>query len=339
LHEAAHLERRDDYALPMERILEAIFSLHPVVRWIARRIDLEREIACDDLVAEATGQPHRYADCLTRVVALCGPVRGSLAAAHAAGNRSHFSQRVELLIDRSRDTRTRLFGARLAGFAAALVALTLILASTPGLLAFAAPQKEIPMTKRTKLAVAAVAAVAAAQPVRPQPQAQAPTQIPLQFQKRVEPAAAGQQMVLYFDTTLFTSGDVERAIAVAEKLVKQLKPDGKAAVIVGAAGKVQVKQDFTNDQDLLLRAIRQLDDVPASGISGAPTSRDFAASLTTLFDMLRLVSGKKALMYITVPGGGFASAAELRDAVDAATRATVAVFPIDVRGLVAEPPH
>ena len=32
----------------VQRILEALFALHPMVRWIARRIDLEREIACDD---------------------------------------------------------------------------------------------------------------------------------------------------------------------------------------------------------------------------------------------------------------------------------------------------
>src|SRR5262249_11814024 len=43
LHEAAHLARRDDYALLVERTVEAFFALHPVVRCIAARIDLERE--------------------------------------------------------------------------------------------------------------------------------------------------------------------------------------------------------------------------------------------------------------------------------------------------------
>ena len=70
LHEAAHLARRDDYALLFQRVIEALFALHPVVRWIARQIDLEREIACDDLVVEATGRPRSYASCLTRVVEL-----------------------------------------------------------------------------------------------------------------------------------------------------------------------------------------------------------------------------------------------------------------------------
>ena len=72
LHEAAHLARRDDYALMAQRGLEAVLALHPVVRWIGRQIDLEREIACDDLAVEATGCPRLYAACLTRAFALCG---------------------------------------------------------------------------------------------------------------------------------------------------------------------------------------------------------------------------------------------------------------------------
>ena len=55
LHEAAHLARKDDFALLAQRVIEALFALHPVVRWITRKIDLEREIACDDFVVEATG--------------------------------------------------------------------------------------------------------------------------------------------------------------------------------------------------------------------------------------------------------------------------------------------
>jgi beta-lactamase regulating signal transducer with metallopeptidase domain len=57
VHEAAHLARGDDYALICQRVLEAVFALNPVVHWIARRIDLEREIACDDFVIAATGRP------------------------------------------------------------------------------------------------------------------------------------------------------------------------------------------------------------------------------------------------------------------------------------------
>src|SRR5260370_42364254 len=83
LHEAAHLARGDDVALVLQRLLQAVFALHPVVHWIARRIDLEREIACDDFVVEATGQPRPYAACLTRVVELTGGGRTSPGPAAA----------------------------------------------------------------------------------------------------------------------------------------------------------------------------------------------------------------------------------------------------------------
>ena len=65
VHEAAHLARWDDYGLLAQRFIEALFPWHPVVRWITRQMDLEREVACDDFVVEATGQARQYASCLT----------------------------------------------------------------------------------------------------------------------------------------------------------------------------------------------------------------------------------------------------------------------------------
>ena len=97
MHETAHLLRRDDIDLLIQRSLEALFALHPVVRWITRRIDLEREIACDDFVVEQTGQARPYASCLTRVVEIAGGVRSSLVAAAATEERSHLARRIEML--------------------------------------------------------------------------------------------------------------------------------------------------------------------------------------------------------------------------------------------------
>ena len=138
LHETAHLLRRDDVALLIQRLMEALFALHPVVRWITRRIDLEREIACDDFVVEQTGQPRPYASCLTRVVEIAGGVRSSLAAAAATEERSHLARRIEMLLDKTRHKGTRLLKARLLLFAAMLLALAVGAVRTPGLIAFAA---------------------------------------------------------------------------------------------------------------------------------------------------------------------------------------------------------
>jgi hypothetical protein len=340
LHEAAHLARRDDYALLVERVVEALFSLHPVVRWMARQIDLEREIACDDLVVEATGQPRRYADCLTRMVALCGSVRGSLAVAHASGNRSHFSQRVELLLDRARDTRSRVAAVRLTGFAAMLMAVTCILARMPGLLALAEPQKETTVTFKTKLAIAAVTAAVAAQPAIP-----APAAPQAQVQAQAQP---GRLLVLFFDGSLTPDG-FGRASGAAGKFVQsQLKPDDKAAIMSGMSGSVKVMQDFTDDKNLLLRTIQQAGAGQDSAISEAVTPDSAAAqvniqlsTLETLAHMLTTFPEKKVLIYFSEGIGAAPSAtrAQLQAAIDAAVRANMAIYPVDVRAIVANPPH
>jgi beta-lactamase regulating signal transducer with metallopeptidase domain len=139
LHETAHLARRDDYALIVQRAVEALFALHPVVRWVARRIDLEREIACDDFVIEATGRARPYAQCLTRVVELAGGVRGSLIAAAATEEPSHLATRVEMLLDKKRNTGTLLLKTPLLVAMAALAALVCMVGRTPSLVAFAMP--------------------------------------------------------------------------------------------------------------------------------------------------------------------------------------------------------
>jgi Ca-activated chloride channel family protein len=153
LHETAHLARGDDYALIFQRVLEALFAFHPVVRWITRRIDLEREIACDDFVVQATGRPRPYAACLTRVVELAGGVRVSLAGAAAADERSHLSRRVDMLLDKTRHTGTRLLKVRLTAVFVALAALLWLAAKTPGLVAFAAPVPQPTPPQQTPPAV------------------------------------------------------------------------------------------------------------------------------------------------------------------------------------------
>jgi beta-lactamase regulating signal transducer with metallopeptidase domain len=138
LHEAAHLARYDDYGLLLERVIEALFALHPVVRWITRQIDLEREIACDDFVVQATLRPRSYAGCLANMVELCGVVRPALGAAPVADDLSHLTRRVELLLDTTRRTGTRLLKARLTLVISIVVALA-CLAGKTRLVAFAKP--------------------------------------------------------------------------------------------------------------------------------------------------------------------------------------------------------
>jgi beta-lactamase regulating signal transducer with metallopeptidase domain len=185
LHEAAHLARRDDYTLLVQRTVEALLSLHPAVRWIARRIDLEREIACDDLVIAVTGQARCYATCLTRVVELSGGVRPSMAAASASDDTSHLARRVDMLLDKTRHTGTRLLKARFTAMVALVAALVLLAARAPGLVAFATPLARTLQAMPTRI-LAAIPLLASA--------AQDPPAAPQEFEGRVIEDSSGNAL-------------------------------------------------------------------------------------------------------------------------------------------------
>jgi len=139
LHESAHLSRYDDYALLLQRIIEALFVFHPVVRFITRQIDLEREIACDDFVVAATSRPDRYAYCLTRIAENSADLRSSLAAAPVANDLLSLTRRVEMLLDLTRNTGTRVLRGHVGSMAVVVAVFGVVMANTPGIVALATP--------------------------------------------------------------------------------------------------------------------------------------------------------------------------------------------------------
>jgi len=67
LHEAEHLRRRDDWTNLAQKLALVVFPLNPALAWIDRRLNHERELACDDGVVRATGKPRAYAACLANL--------------------------------------------------------------------------------------------------------------------------------------------------------------------------------------------------------------------------------------------------------------------------------
>ena len=139
LHEVAHLGRRDDYALVAERLLEAVFVFYPAVWWIKRHIEFEREVACDDFVVETTRRPREYARCLARAAELAVGAHSHPLAAFAARANSRLEKRVDMLLDKTRTSETRLLWVRASALVFALVAVSSALVHQPGLVAFVRP--------------------------------------------------------------------------------------------------------------------------------------------------------------------------------------------------------
>ena len=61
LHELAHVARHDCFTQSLAAVACALYWVHPGVWWIARRLRIERELACDDRVLAAGADPDRYA--------------------------------------------------------------------------------------------------------------------------------------------------------------------------------------------------------------------------------------------------------------------------------------
>jgi uncharacterized protein (TIGR03435 family) len=137
LHETAHITRYDDWTNLAVRLVDGIFGLHPVALWILRRIEREREIACDDWVLSATGAARPYAASLARLFDLLCSRRGELLASGIFGGSSRLGDRIEMILRRSHSFSARVSWARIAACVLALLAFALAASRAPRFIALA----------------------------------------------------------------------------------------------------------------------------------------------------------------------------------------------------------
>ena len=120
-HEAAHLERYDDWTNLIEQLVLAAFFYNPAMHFAVRQIATEREIACDDRVVMREGDTVTYAECLATLVHRAGSSRRLPVPGFHAGPRQ-IVVRIERLLDRAY-SRSRRFGAGIAITASAVLLL------------------------------------------------------------------------------------------------------------------------------------------------------------------------------------------------------------------------
>lgn len=134
MHEYAHLRRYDDWTNLFQRFVERVFWFNPAIWFVGGRIDLEREIACDDWAVAGADGVSGYADCLWHL-ARNGRVPSFAATAPGAFvTQSQIAARIEHLLERRRDGEPTLRTSRLIAIAPVLVgALVLVAGRAPGI--------------------------------------------------------------------------------------------------------------------------------------------------------------------------------------------------------------
>jgi len=66
-HELCHLRRRDNLLASAHMLVEALFWFHPLVWWIGKRLNAERESACDENVLAGGTPPQVYVESILKV--------------------------------------------------------------------------------------------------------------------------------------------------------------------------------------------------------------------------------------------------------------------------------
>ncbi len=105
LHELAHIRRRDDWANLLQRAAEALLFFHPAIRWVGKRLSLERELACDDWVVSVSGAVRPYAVCLVRLAELVSLRPHPSPALGSASDRKQIQRRIEMLLNPKRNEK------------------------------------------------------------------------------------------------------------------------------------------------------------------------------------------------------------------------------------------
>ncbi len=171
-------------------------------------------------------------------------------------------------------------------------------------------------------------------------------------------------MVMFFDFSNMGIPEQLRAQEASLKFLDKQMTSSDMVCILLFTTAIQVKTDFTADRDVLTTIINQLPIGEASDMADAADTGDdneedtgaaFVADETefNIFNtdrklaaieeavrMLAKLPEKKALVYITggISKTGIENQAQLEASINAAVKANVAIFPIDARGLMGDPP-
>ena len=109
LHEAAHLQRWDDWTNLLQKVIRAVLFFHPAVWWIDSRLSVEREMACDDFVLVKSQSARQYAACLVSLAEKTHAHRSLALAQAAVAQLRHTAERISKILDGKQRTAKPIF--------------------------------------------------------------------------------------------------------------------------------------------------------------------------------------------------------------------------------------
>src|SRR5271156_775526 len=167
-------------------------------------------------------------------------------------------------------------------------------------------------------------------------------------------------LVLFFDNTSMELSDQPRARDAAAKFIEAHAGPDQVMSVMNFGGSLQIVQNFTTDADRLKQAVSGISNSNISSVANSSAGTDalqypgmanfgnseaqfgtytLLLSIRNLAKNLASIPGRKSLILFTA---GFALdgevVSELTATIDACNKANVAVYPLDVRGLIAPVP-
>ncbi len=172
-------------------------------------------------------------------------------------------------------------------------------------------------------------------------------------------------MILFFDLSSMQPEEIKRAAEAAENYVDKQMKSADVVAVVSLSSALEVAQDFTSDREILKSVVHSFNPGAATGheegTAGAAAAEEgvtddsFTADdteynvfntdrrLDALKDIAETLTGieqKKSLIYFSsgMSQTGVENQSQVRAATNAAVRANMSIYTVDVRGLQALAP-
>jgi beta-lactamase regulating signal transducer with metallopeptidase domain/protocatechuate 3,4-dioxygenase beta subunit len=142
-HELAHVRRFDPLVNLVQRIVETLLFYHPALWWLSRRVRAEREICCDELAVQHTGDPVVYASALERAGRMRLATARPVPALGLLNGRRPLLARIRLILGTAGDIERK----PASSWPAGLLAVAMVVAVAAAI-EFTSPVEAAPMDEK-----------------------------------------------------------------------------------------------------------------------------------------------------------------------------------------------